>query len=549
LRSICCCALTIVVVLAFGAMPSSGQARPIPVIELPGDLKDMGLSPDGNTIVFRSCSRPSKCGLYEKAVQGGAARLLVSDDIRGEAGNPRWSPDGNWIAFSRSASRHDHSLSVISVKGGVPRRLGSFCGNESSWGVDSQSLVVELYDQDDQCDLGLISSKTGSVIRRFGRHGLNPALSPDGKTLAFVRDGTIRLMGLRELAGKDEILPAEKHTAHHPVWISGGKEILFIAGTSSIAKIAVTPHSPVEVLERVDGLITALDSSRDGKTMIAGVTSIDKWLWRLDVKSAKPRFEKVRQIPWTDDFVTVSSDGRRIAYTSHPSGVWMANFDGSSPRQISEIGDYRPMLSPKGDAVAFTVNPSERNGDTRSFLFVAPTSGGSPQRLLPGRDFVIPVAWSNDSEWVYFVEHKPFQDPQIWKVRPGDGEVLQITHTGGLYGNESPDGKFFYYVGAFDPTVRWVPVDGGKEEVVSNTQVGWWWTLAVGSDFAYFIPESDTEGAVQTLVRQELYSGSVRVLCTLPFEAKWVQLSLDQQTLYAGSEDKPRSSIVLINTH
>jgi Tol biopolymer transport system component len=55
----------------------------------------------------------------------------------------------------------------------------------------------------------------------------------------------------------------------------------------------------------------------------------------------------------------------------------------------------------------------------------------------------------------------------VWKTPADGGEAAQITKQGGAYAVESPDGKFVYYLRAWDQsgnTELWrVPVDGGDE--------------------------------------------------------------------------------------
>ena len=56
---------------------------------------------------------------------------------------------------------------------------------------------------------------------------------------------------------------------------------------------------------------------------------------------------------------------------------------------------------------------------------------------------------------------------QIWKVPSGGGQVVQVTHGGGLLASESTDGKWLYFSGeGADSSLRKMPVSGGEEAEV-----------------------------------------------------------------------------------
>jgi dipeptidyl aminopeptidase/acylaminoacyl peptidase len=106
--------------------------------------------------------------------------------------------------------------------------------------------------------------------------------------------------------------------------------------------------------------------------------------------------------------VRLSPDGQRIVYLVTTSDLaratqvkhlWMAEADGSNPRQLTfdEKGESDPALSPDGRRLAFV---SSRGGDAN--LWVLPMDGGEARRLTSISTGVSGPLWSPDGRWIAF---------------------------------------------------------------------------------------------------------------------------------------------------
>jgi Tol biopolymer transport system component len=122
--------------------------------------------------------------LWIKAVDGEARRQLT--DTPFAEGFPAWSPDGREIAFARGGK----GVFIVSALGGQERQVmdsGSIVG----WTPDSRSLLVRDRTPEGPHGIVRIDLPSGN------RHQVTRApsgigdwtfdVSPDGKTLAFVR--------------------------------------------------------------------------------------------------------------------------------------------------------------------------------------------------------------------------------------------------------------------------------------------------------------------------------------------------------------------------
>jgi dipeptidyl aminopeptidase/acylaminoacyl peptidase len=89
-----------------------------------------------------------------------------------------------------------------------------------------------------------------------------------------------------------------------------------------------------------------------------------------------------------------------------------------------------PQWSPDGAFIAF-----DAYAEGRSAVHVAPVGGGPARRLTSGQRDAMRPAWSNDSQWIYYVA-----GGQISRIRR-DGEGQSTLPFDGSQVREAPDGR------------------------------------------------------------------------------------------------------------
>jgi Tol biopolymer transport system component len=477
--------------------------------------------------------------------------IATSDDRTGVPGNPQWSPDGNWIAFVREAHQHDQSLWVSPSTGGDSRRLGSLCGDRATWAPSGQVLAVGIFRRpgdDNNCDLATISATDGHLIRNLARNASDGVFSPDGQLYVYARGRELRLISFaanRVSLNAERLLVREPRRVSTPAWISDTQILYLMPGSpSELRRISATQGADAETIP-IDVQLKKITASHNGRMLLAQIETTDHSLWRLDLTSPQPHFEELRRIRPFDDQLSISPDASRLAYRSSRGGIWASNLDGSDERRVTDTTGFRPVWSPNDKTIGFTAIAGETTAGPRSFLFVVPSTGGRAQRVAPSVEDGAALSWSRNGEWLYFARGE-IEKIQIWKLRISDGHATQVTRQGGFCGQESADGRFFYYLTNPGPKIHRVPVEGGEEVLLSDANVEWWWTFAVGSNRLYFISQHARETSDRTLWRMDLISRALEAVGHVPFDPRWMKLSRDELSLYAENSSEPKQSIVQI---
>ena len=220
--------------------------RSVPLTAVPGIKRFPSFSPDGNHVTFTWTGLDRKNqDVYVQQIGAGDPLRLTFAEAADSA--PVWSPDGRSIAFLRQTPQVQE-LRLIAPLGGPERKLteirprGYLRAVTMAWCPDSSCLIVTDGQGGDQADALFVVSTQGGEKRQLmtppaGAFADNdPAVSPDGKWLAFRRDvapfsGRLHLVALGNdmtVRGEPRPVTSVLLTAYGPKWISND-EILFFA--------------------------------------------------------------------------------------------------------------------------------------------------------------------------------------------------------------------------------------------------------------------------------------------------------------------------------
>ena len=390
-----------------------------------------------------------------------------------------------------------------------------------------------------------------------------PALSPDGRTLVFTRVTGLgsdicflRLGEHYEPQGSPETVGATGEQFNfNAVWTPDGREIVFCGGSytqGSLWRVAVAKSAKPRKLTIPSEDVGAPAVSLHGNRLAYMVPKYNYGIWRIDLRDPRRKpGTPFRLIPSTrnESCPAYSPDGKRIAYASDRSGnleIWACNSDGSNAVPVTSIGRggaFGPRWSPDGQDIVF----GEEFRDSID-IYVVSATGGPLRSLMSEQSGTTPWPfWSRDGKWIYFRSMRSGTS-EIWKIPAAGREAAQITRNGGDQPQESPDGKFIYYVKADAyPTscsVWRIPVGGGEEtRILASTACGL--PYAPREQGIYFFAKADEKGQSDVCF-YEFATRSITKILNVGRPVSSIAVSPDGRTILWTQNDHSDTDLMLV---
>jgi Tol biopolymer transport system component/DNA-binding winged helix-turn-helix (wHTH) protein len=528
--------------------PSKSSANPVPLTSYPGTELTPNFSPDGSQVAF-VWDRSGVYELYIKVLGSSDPLQLTSAGVN--VYGPSWSRDGRQIAFIRRLDSSTMGVYAVPALGGPERRLGQFKLSRFArtfpmtslvqytqrwidWTPDGEHLVFSgADDNNDQQGLFLLSLESGDRKRLTGLPAsvevsyLSPAVSPDGRSVAFCRMSALGFGELwtapidgREAANAvPRVLTSDARFCTSPAWTPSGRHIVIsstrIGGDFGLLKVAASGGSVPERIAAAGTGVAAPAVSKLGQLAYERrVMDVDIWRQELPQESRSTLPPPVSLITSTaiDHAAHYSPDGTRIAFQSWRSGnpeIWVCSSDGDRCVQLTNTNGPHtgsPSWSPDGKWIAFD------GASADSFdIYVVDANGGRPRRLTDDLSSDAAPSWSTDGKWIYFMSMRTGTS-QIWKLPATGGSALPVTRDGGSWAMESPDGRFLFYTKPLmERELFQSALDGSGETKVADRVLPR--AFAVSQGRLYFL-RSEPSGQV-ALRRINLNTGEELVLSVL----------------------------------
>lgn len=269
-----------------------------------------------------------------------------------------------------------------------------------------------------------------------------PAISPDGGTVAYVR-GSVDADSLRR-SSHIETVAFEGGSARRlttgpldssPTWSPDGAQVAFLRsqrkgdGGSTPPQVWVMPSGGGGARRLTDfaGPVRSIVWLPDSSAVIAAA-DVDPDAPDPDADSSIPRAKRVNRIYYRADGLGWRGDAHRQLFrVDARSGV---------AKQLTRADNdcYSPAPSPDGSSIAFASSDRsaqrERKTPGKLELCVVPSNGGAVKRVVRDLSGLSPIAWSPDGARLAYVsggQEYAYAQSYVWTVDLDGGEPRQIT--------------------------------------------------------------------------------------------------------------------------
>ena len=491
------------------------------VTTYPGDETTPAVSADGEWVAF---SWQGESGghrdIYVTRSDGAEQPRRLTHDPSEDTADafPAWSPDGREIAFVRRRGGTAGEIFVIPADGGEERHLLDIrllFFPASSWLAftpDGGQIVFASASletgRSTLFSMRLADAKVSNLIATpDGVIGdASPALSPDGRSLAFLRwsSPTVSTLLVQAIGtdgeprGEPSTVPGTGVAGGSPTALTwAGDRQLFFAERQRILEWepGANPEQVYLSSSQLTGLAIAGRDAKGVPRLIAAQRNRPApQIWKISLRSAgsadgSPALlsELGNDVAYPD----YSPDGEHLALISggrsgNPE-VWIADADGSNLRQLTRTGLKSlsvPRWSPDNRHIAFFA----RQG-TEPQIYVIDATGEQavPRQLtdeVPGCN--IPT-WSGDGKFVY-CSRRIGGEMRLYRVavessQAGPTEMERWFE--GKDAKETSDGRILYVKddrpGLFARSLAGDPTANTEERLVSD----------IRGPIAYFSPVAE----------------------------------------------------------
>jgi Tol biopolymer transport system component len=335
-------------------------SRLLELIQSPSGLPEVQTpvwSPDGRRIAYLS-RRDGTREIYVVSADGSGQRRVTPRDV--SVHTPAWSPDGRRIAFEGVragttgvyAVNADGSLSMRDPAIWVATASLARNGHAPAWSPDGRT--VAFFSGSKIYLMNADGSEHRPLTKPLGGRKRSLAWSPDGRKLAFLSlsrpcdfcfglyvvnsDGS----GLRNLTSKLEAGRGPgAGPASDPAWSPDGRKLAFVrlnaalgepihvvnADGSGLRRLTRNAANDADPTWSPNGRKLAFVSERDGNSEV----------YVMNANGSGQR--SLTRNPAFDADPAWSPDGRKIAFVSNRDGsygVYVMNADGSGQRRLAQ---------------------------------------------------------------------------------------------------------------------------------------------------------------------------------------------------------------------
>ncbi len=338
------------------------------------------LSPDGKTLLFVRGG-----DLWQVPASGGQASRLTTHAAR--ESQPMFSPNGKQIAFVSNRTGSEQ-IYVMPASGGEAQQLTFHSEGYSlqDWYPDGKSLLVlasrDHHWRSSSRFFRISSRKRSAEQLLFNGYGTEGKISPDGKTLLFVREGErwwrkgyvgsrsaqIWTFGLESRKFKKVV--DTMAGARSPVWNRDSRSFFYCSshaaqnGARNLWQHDLDTGKRSQVTRFADDLVAAPTISTDGELIVFSKL-FDLYRWQpkqaqdavqinIQISNADAREDAYRRILTSASDATFSHDGLEVAFIAG-GDLWVMETELKEPVRVTTTAEFEsdPIFFEEGNAILF----------------------------------------------------------------------------------------------------------------------------------------------------------------------------------------------------
>ena len=411
----------------------TGRERPLPdgrsrqVTAAASWEGDVVISRDGTLLAYAS-NEDDNVDVWMVDVTGGNSLRLTDDPASDRS--PSWYIDGSAVAFASDRGgenaiwrvpRFGGSATMLVPNADAPaispdgRRIAF---TRPGAGGEPRIAVASLKDPTDARVL------TGPTDGLWGHD--DPAWSPDGRWLAYADFRDLWLVPAE--GGEARQLTAESAGDREPAWSADGKFIYFTSsreGTQAIWRVSTKGGSP-QRLTVGTGSESHPSLSADGRSLAYSTSVHDLDARIVDLATGETLTVPGEQREWGP---TIAPDGGSLVFVANhglnaEDNLWRQPLDGMAlAGEAVRLNDERaessnPVYSPDGLWVAY----QRREGPDRN-IWILPSVGGVPHAVTQGAGNRIHPTWSPDGSQLAYVSDQEGRS-KLWAVAVAEGHPV-----------------------------------------------------------------------------------------------------------------------------